>query len=217
MSIASNMIHPTYPKLSKIALICAWVAFGLLAASWGYGLTLLIRTKGSLVQHVREFQGHPIDTHNLASFRYGPTLSASSYLNDFGQQHHPLFLVDEVAKPSIAEKWASAPRDRSPWVEIRWHEPATLERVRLLHPGPIEGKDTNAKMFTIRCIQSNSRRGKNSNQLQSNVSITVYNNAQDDVTENRLHCQNSIGIRIEMKPNRSTDVVRLFEVEAWGQ
>ncbi|HEY5959556.1 MAG TPA: hypothetical protein VIV60_23530 [Polyangiaceae bacterium] len=131
---------------------------------------------------------------------------ASSYSNDAFNQHHPAFLVDGRKNPTNVEKWASRPKDRSPWIELRWRGVHSLSSVVLVHAGSFEAKDLTLHQYTIVCLGEKGETARLG--VESNV---------DNTATHELDCPSAVGIRIELTPNLLGDIVRLYEVEAWGQ
>jgi hypothetical protein len=115
-----------------------------------------------------------------------------------------MFLVDERRSPTLVEKWATAPYDRRPWVEIEWREPRDLERVIIRHAGTREGADLTVRRYVVRCLGSDA------------PSVEVADN-QDAVAVHALRCDGARGVRLELRPNKRDDLVRVFEIEAWGR
>ncbi|HEY0712038.1 MAG TPA: hypothetical protein VGF45_05155, partial [Polyangia bacterium] len=96
----------------------------------------------------------PHEPHNLALFRYGGEVRASSYFKDVGSQHHPLFLIDGRNDSSLKEKWASDRADPSPWVELRWREARALSHVVVVHAGKHEEESLTVRDYTIDCLRA---------------------------------------------------------------
>lgn len=145
---------------------------------------------------------HPAGEHNLASFRHGPTLRVSSFDGiALGGPHHPSFLVDERGKPKQVEKWASAPRDARPWVEISWGGPRALERVVVHHAGAYEAEALTLAGYRLRCLGPSARQ----TQITGNDAPMAIHH---------LACPDAHGIRLEALGD---GVVRLYEIEAWGR
>lgn len=142
---------------------------------------------------------------NLAAWDLGPTVRASSYFRDWAAQHHPAFLVDGRARPEPIEKWASGPRDRHPWVEIEWREPHDLARVVLTHAGRFEPAAYTVRRYGVTCLRPG-----------GGPSIAVRDNVQP-VATHELDCPGARGVRLDFQPNDERDVVRLYEIEAWGR
>jgi hypothetical protein len=188
-----------------------WAARGgravLLAALafWLFGAVLFLRADGTVDYTLPRRELPPVGQQNLASYRYGPRLRASSYFRDAQSHHHPMFLVDERGTPSLIEKWASAQRDRKPWLSISWREARTLERVRIQHAGLFESADLSARRYRLRCLSKEGVSGE---------LLVEHNRA--NVAEHRLACSQVFGLRIDFLQKRAEEIVRVFEVEAWG-
>jgi hypothetical protein len=151
------------------------------------------------------FEPHPSAEHDLALYRYGSQVRASSVF--WPNLHHPGFVVDGYATPSGTEKWASAPDDSSPWIEVRWDKPRHVSRVVLTFSGRIEGMGT-MRDYTLTCLVKGQRTSE----------LVVRGNA-DDTARHELRCDNAEGVRVEFRagPGTANDLVRLYELEAIGQ
>jgi hypothetical protein len=177
----------------------------LVAGFWVSGLVAFASTRGVLSVTLPRRRPDPPERHNLASWDLGPTIRASSYHDDLGTQHHPAFLVDGRAFPDPIEKWASSERDRHPWVEISWREPHDVDRVLVRHAGDREFTEYTARNYRIRCL------------LERGVgpSVDVKDN-RESVASHAIECQRARGVRLDIEPNGPTEIVRVYEVEAWG-
>jgi hypothetical protein len=171
------------------------------------GLLLFVFRAPQLETQLPKRLDHPTSRHNLVAAAYGPSIRASSYHHDVYDQHHPAFLVDRRTQPSTVEKWASRPKDKSPWIELRWHGVHTVESVVLVHAGAFEPTDLTVHKYEIICLRAQGNEVKR---------VTVQNNV-DSTATHTLNCTNAIGVRLELTPNWPGDIVRLYEVEAWGQ
>jgi hypothetical protein len=151
------------------------------------------------------FEPHPSSEHDLAFYRYGSQVRASSVF--WPNLHHPGFVVDGYATPSGTEKWASAPDDSSPWIEVRWDKPRHVSRVVLTFSGRIEGMGT-MRDYTLACLVNGQRASE----------LVVHGNA-DDIARHELGCDNAEGVRVDFRtgPGTENDLVRLYELEAIGQ
>jgi len=178
---------------------------GLVAAGWLLGLLAFVRADGHFQASLPRRRGPLPGTHNLALWDQGPTVRASSYFADWQSPHHPLFLVDGREHPDLVEKWASAEQDRHPWVEILWREPHDLERVVLRHAGSFEAAGMTARTYHLQCLPDTG----------SGPKVDVYSN-DAAVAEHPLACARARGVRIRFDRDGG-DIVRLFEVETWGQ
>ncbi|WP_224364815.1 discoidin domain-containing protein [Hyalangium versicolor] len=148
---------------------------------------------------------HPATEHDLALFRYGSRVRASSAF--WPSLHHPGFVVDGYATPSGTEKWASAPEDASPWVEVLWDKPRHVSRVVLTFSGRLEGGGT-MRDYTLICLS----------QGQGASQFVVHDN-REDIARHEVGCDNAEGVRVEFRVGSGTgnDLVRLYELEAIGQ
>jgi hypothetical protein len=181
-------------------------ALVLLTAAWLFGLICFALADGHIEVTLPRRQAPPDFPHNLSSREYGPTVRASSYFGDWGGHHHPAFLVDGRQRPDLVEKWASGVNDRHPWVEILWREPHDLERVVLHHAGEVEATGLTIRRYTISCLTGSGR----------GPSVDVEEN-QASVATHTLACPQAHGVRVEFVPNDNNDIVRVYELETWGQ
>ncbi len=201
---ARQLAAPVRPGRA-LKLVLRGVA-ALVFAFWLWGALRFLRADGIVDQTLPRRQRPPAGEHNLASYRYGPRLRASSYFRDSEAQHHPMWLVDEQLKPSLIAKWASSERDRKPWLSIAWREPRQLERVRIQHAGAFEQAEFTARSYRLRCLLRDGIGGE----------LIVRGN-RDALTEHRLVCAGALGIRIDFLRKARAEIVRVFEVEAWGR
>jgi hypothetical protein len=182
----------------------AW-ALGLLAGGWLLGLAWFVAADGHFEATLPRQRQEPLGVHNLALWDLGPTVRASSFFGDWTSHHHPLFLVDGRGMSDLVEKWVSAERDRKPWVEIRWGEPHDLERVVIRHAGWLEPPELTAHRYTIRCLGAAGQGAR----------LDIADN-QEAIATHALSCAKTRGIRIEFQ-RQGSDLVRVYEVEAWGR
>jgi len=180
-------------------------ALGLVAAAWLFGLLSFVRADGHFEATLPRRRAEPAGPHNLSAWDMGPTVRASSFFGDWLGHHHPLFLVDGREVSDLVEKWASAERDRHPWIEILWREPHDLERVVLRHAGSRESPSLTARRYTVTCLTASG----------AGPRLDVDAN-QAAVATHPLDCRQVRGIRITFE-REGGDIVRLYEVETWGQ
>jgi hypothetical protein len=173
---------------------------------WLFGAVLFLRADGSVDYTLPRTRRPPEGEHNLASYLYGPRIRASSYFRDSNGHHHPMWLVDEQAAPSITAKWASDRRDVKPWVSIAWREPRKLLRVRIEHAGLHERPQWTARTYKLTCLK---REGVGSQ-------LVVRGN-RASVAEHPLPCEGALGLRVDFLRKPDADVTRVFEVQAWGR
>jgi hypothetical protein len=177
----------------------AW-ALGITAGAWA-----VVAAAGHFEATLPRQRAEPTDLHNLALWDLGPTVRASSYFADWTAHHHPLFVVDGRGPSDIAEKWASGNRDPAPWLEILWREPHDLERVVIKHAGWLEDSGMTAHRYSLRCLGAAGQEPR----------IDITDN-QEAVATHALSCAKARGIHIDFQRN-GDDIVRVFEVEAWGR
>lgn len=201
---ARSLAAPVRP--GRALKLVVRVVAALVFAFWLLGAVLFLRADGVVDQTLPRRQRPPAGEHNLASYRYGPRLRASSYFRDSEAHHHPMWLVDEQQRPSLIAKWASSERDRRPWLSIAWREPRTLERVRIQHAGAFEPAEFTARSYRLRCLQRDG----------IGAELMVRGN-RDAHAEHRLACSDALGVRIDFLRRPRAQIVRVFEVEAWGR
>jgi len=186
-------------------LVLRWLG-ALAFAFWFWGALIFLRADGVVDDTLPRRQRPPAGEHNLASYRYGPRVRASSYFRDSEAHHHPMWLVDEQLKPSLIAKWASSERDRRPWLSIAWREPRQLERVRIQHAGAFERTEFTARSYRLRCL------------LRAGIGTElIVRGNREALAEHRLVCAGALGIRIDFLRKARAEIVRVFEVEAWGR
>jgi hypothetical protein len=184
-------------RVTRIALL-------VVAAGFLVGLFRFIRASGVPTVVLPARGPAPDEPHNLADFRQGPTVRVSSYFRDPLRQHHPLFLVDGRSAPTLLEKWVSADHDRAPWVEITWRQPRTLDRVVIRHAGEYENASLTLSRYTLTCLRADGP-GPKLEVADNHAGLALH----------PLPCQDARGVRLDAHPGK--DVVRIYEIEAWGQ
>jgi hypothetical protein len=177
----------------------------LLSGLWLYGLVSFVAADGHIEIILPRRRSPPAEFHNFSLWDQGPTLRASSFYSDWSSHHHPAFLIDGRASPSLVEKWASAKQDPHPWIEVTWRESHDLARVVLRHAGTVEPSDFTVHRYTIHCLSADGQ----------GPSLDVPSN-KDAVAIHELSCPRARGIHITFKPNSSGEIVRLYELETWG-
>jgi len=178
---------------------------GAAALVWGAALLVFVSAQAPVSVSFPARQQRPADRHDLALFTYGPTVRASSYDHWLDHQHHPAFAVDGFEHPSLAEKWASSPADRAPWLEVSWGRPARVDSVRLWHAGWKEDPRQTAERYSLTCLGGAS----------DGRSLSVEHNVEP-VASHALACEGATGLRLAIEPNGPRKVVRLYEIEVWG-
>jgi hypothetical protein len=119
-------------------------------------------------------------------------------------QHHPLFLIDGRTAPTLLEKWVSAGKDRAPWVEITWREPHNLDRVVIRHAGEYEGAVLTLQNYDLTCMGG-----------AAPASVKITDN-HAPVAVHALPCAGARGVRLDAHV-KDHEIVRLYEIEAWGR
>jgi hypothetical protein len=183
-----------------------------LAAAWLFGLTRFLQAAGRISITLPRQAPSPAEEHNLASWRWGPTVQVSSYHQDPFAHHHPAFLVDERIGPSLLEKWGSDPRDPHPWAEITWRQPRTLSRIVLRHAGEYEADSETLTHYTLTCLRDSGAAGP----LARDTEVRVSDN-KSRIAIHPLPCKDARGVRIDVNLNAPNTMARLYEIEAWGQ
>ena len=173
---------------------------------WLFGLVSFVAADGHIEVVLPRRRTPPAEVHNFSLWDLGPTIRASSFYGDWASLHHPAFLVDGKWPSDKVEKWASAERDRQPWIELLWRESHTLERVVIRHAGAVEDAGLTANHYTLRCLTASGQ----------GPSLEVVSNL-DAVATHDLACAQARGVRIEFEPKDSKDIIRIFEVETWGR
>jgi hypothetical protein len=179
-----------------------------LLAVFAAALYCFVRAEGVVDLALPRTQAlEPKGVHNLVALQLGPSVRASSYWSRLQAQHHPAYLVDGVRAPTLAEKWASTPTDRAPWIELVFSHPAQLTRVDITHAGFVEEPKYTARNYSIRCLTAGHDGRK----------IAIRNNLASK-RSHPLACDRALGIRLELDPTDLPEhVVRVYEVEAFGQ
>jgi hypothetical protein len=184
----------------------------LFAAAWLFGLVHFLRAPGVVAVTLPVQAEEPAEEHNLASWRWGPTVRVSSYHQDPFAQHHPAFLVDERVGPSLLEKWATTPEDAHPWAEILWRAPHAVTRVVLRHAGEYESDGFTMQKYTVTCLLD-AGPGRD---LARGPQFVVNDN-EAKIAVHPLACAGARGLRLDTQPRAPNTPVRLYEIEVWGQ
>jgi hypothetical protein len=198
--------HTTHPFMGlnlKRGLTASVLLVGI---AWSYGAAAFLVADGSLTWSMPMREPHPARLHNLASYRFGPTLRASSYHRDEVSHHHPAFLIDGRAEPTLVEKWCSGSGDEAPWIEVAWNGPRRLSEVKIWHAGFRESAGDTIRRYRLSCISA--RQPARALQITSNT-VPIATHA--------LACSEASGVRIDWTPNVRGQRVRVYEIEAWGQ
>jgi hypothetical protein len=180
----------------------------LVAGAWLFGLVRFVLASGEFEARLPRRMAPPPGEHNLAAQQYGPLVRASSFNRNPIGYHHPWFLVDGRDHPQLLEKWGTAANDRAPWVEVRWREPRTLDRVVIRHAGDVEGDHVTVRAYTLTCLRAPDG--------APGPALQVHDN-RAKVATHPLACPDAIGVRFATRLPASMDILRLYELEAWGQ
>jgi hypothetical protein len=190
-----------YPRARRALM---WAAI-LLGALWCFGFTRFLLADGGVQQTLPRLEAPPSGAHNVAAYRFGPRVRASSYHRDARSSHHPSFTVDERERPTLTEKWVSAFNDQEPWLEVHFREPRTVERVRMRLAGVVEGAALNMQRYRLRCLGG-----------VASAEVVVTGNSASEV-EHAFSCRDATGVRAEFTLGRRDDRARVFELEVWGR
>lgn len=197
----SSREHAASSLLARSSLVLC----GSLLLAWLVGASLFLQADGSLTWTMPRTREPPLGEHNLAHYAFGPTLRASSFVRDAMRHYHPAFLVDGRRGPSVVEKWASLPSDLSPWLELRWREPRSLARVVITHGASHGG--ARKKRYRLRCLRDE--------QPAPSLEAREF---PSQVASHTLSCERARGLRIDwLREPDDDDLVRVYEVEAWGR
>lgn len=202
MSLARALlrIHPA--ALHPLLLIVGLAA----SVSWLVGVALFAAADGSLSYSLPSLSAQPASEHNLASYRFGPTVRSSSFHRDPISHHHPAFLVDGRLHPTKLEKWSSASSDAGPWVELLWREERQLTRVVIHHAGSREDDALTVRDYTVSCLCA----------APPCTQLRIRSNVQA-VARHTLPCARATGLRIDWLVYKAREQVRIYEIEALGR
>lgn len=178
----------------------------LLAGAWSYGAMAFLAADGSLTWSLPARGSPPKQAHNLASYRFGPTLRASSFHRDYESHHHPAFLVDGRADPTSVEKWCSGNLDSKPWVELSWPEPRQLTKVTIWLAGSRESPVRTPRRYRLSCLSA--RRPAPTLAVTSNEST---------IATHVFACAEARGLRVDWSLDEPDEHACVYEIEAWGQ
>jgi hypothetical protein len=188
---------------AKRALVFCMVLVGV---AWSYGAAAFLAADGSLTWTLPRQESPPEQAHNLAWFRFGPTLRASSFHRHDAAHHHPAFLIDGRAAPTLVEKWCSGILDKAPWIEISWGEPRQLSEVKIWHAGFREAAEHTLRRYRLGCLSAQ--------EPAPSLQVTSNTNA---IATHALPCRGARGLRIDWTPNVPGERARVYEVEVWGK
>jgi hypothetical protein len=181
------------------------VAVAVVAVLWGVGFVRFLTAPRAVTIALPVLSPHPPGEHDVAAARFGPTVRVSSYLADVYNQHHPAFLVDERQSPTRVEKWASDVGDRAPWVEIRWRGAHDVSRVVIDHAGAFEDHGMTSRAYSITCLTA----------AGTGPALAVHDNTAQ-VATHPIDCRAAVGLRVDFAIG-DNDVVRVYEIAAWGR
>ena len=137
---------------------------------------------------------------NLAHFTEGPTVRASSVL--WAARHHPGYLVDGWQHPVLLAKWVSAPGDAAPWAEVQFDRAREVDEVALELASAHERLPPEPR-YRIECFAGAT--------LVASLPVEANSAARP---RHALRCPATDRVRVTFAP---ADMVRLYELEAWGK
>jgi hypothetical protein len=175
-------------------------------AAWTWGAVRFLMADASVTFVLPKLDDPPSAEHNLASFRLGPRLRASSYHRAASPHHQPAFLIDGNQSPTLVDKWTSAVRDREPWVEVAWPEIHAVSQVRIHHAGRYESPAFTVRNYRIACLP----------EQDGNGSLTIRDN-RAAIAIHALRCDRAQALRIDWMLEGNNDVARIYELEIWGR
>lgn len=173
-----------------------------LLAPFLYGAAGVLSADGSVTFTLPRVATPPSGTHNLVSYRYGPTLRASSFHRHPSSYRSPILLLD--GEGIHGSPWASSGRDRAPWVEIEWREPRSVSAVRIDRGGSARGGAAELPGFELRCLPPGSP--------QSSVRVGPGSLRE----AHPLTCKQARGLRIDWHLG-AKDRAWAYEIEVWGR
>ncbi|MBI5490682.1 MAG: hypothetical protein HY905_25330 [Deltaproteobacteria bacterium] len=148
---------------------------------------------------------------NFAALSGGAVLRVSSF--DWFHSHHPLYAIDEQAKPDKTEKWATVQKDRAPWIEIELAVRVDVDEIDLVLAGAFEAKEFTNRDFVVRCLRDQGAG-------ETVVAKREVSGNEDPRPKVPLACPGTNRVRIEflVEPiGKSRDVARVYEVSVWGK
>ncbi|MEM7134991.1 MAG: discoidin domain-containing protein [Myxococcota bacterium] len=132
----------------------------------------------------------------------GAKVVASSF--DVAHGHDPLFASDGFKPRDPLQKWASSPSDPRPWIELRFAEPVTFSRIRVVHAGHVEPDGHTMRDYRLSCAGP----------TQAEVARAVHGNTKA-VAEHELDCHDVDRVRIDFQPESEAprNIARVYEIE----
>jgi hypothetical protein len=143
----------------------------------------------------------PLLFKNHASVYNGAIVRAGAW--DVEAIHHPMYLIDEEAKPSEQEMW-STNEARNAWVEIRWRERKHIHET-VIDYASIPAFSGVPQRYLIECIDGS----RSTFQLH----VTQNNDAQ---ATHPLDCD-ATGIRLRFAMDNPLHRIAIYEIQAWGE
>lgn len=195
--------------MTTTALAAVWkrpwlLALGAVVLAFSDGAATFLAADASVRYTLPRRAKPPDGEYNLATYQWGPTLRASSYHRDPASHLLPVYLVDGNPAPGPLGLWASAARDRKPWVEISWREPRTVSRVRIESarrggaPGPT------ASSYALRCLPPRPEQ----------PTLSIHDAPLS--AQHALNCQQALAVRIDWEPSTHA-IARVYEIEVRGR
>ena len=152
---------------------------------------------------------------NWASYHKGARVRVSSW--DPFRSHHPLFAIDEMAKPTREAKWQSEAFDRSPWIEVLFLKPVDVREIQLDFAGVVEPAKNNLQDYRIHCFDDTGDIPPR--ETASEPRLIVTGNSKSRAVH-PVDCPQTTRLRVafDVAPlHRNRDRVRLYELRALGE
>jgi len=156
-----------------------------------------------LIPNVEEVGAAPDARVNWAEVWRGGRVRASGW--DWFRSHHPLYLIDAESHPTSVEKWATRAEDPFPWVEVLLEQPRDIDEIVLYHAGWRESPAYTNDRYVIRCFRGD--------EMVDELGVT---DNTESVARYSLTCPDTDRIWVWFDCTGPVDVVRLYEIEAWG-
>ncbi len=157
---------------------------------------------------VRFARSAPADglRRDLAHFKEGPIVRASSVFAF--ARHHPGYVVDGQERPTLLEKWVSAPGDLAPFIEVQLDRARQIDEVALELAGAHEDQDFTMRRYRLECFAG----------AQLIARLQIDANAQPR-PGHALRCPSSDRVRVTFaaEPDTPRDVARVYELLVLGQ
>jgi hypothetical protein len=182
------MEHAAVRKLVRAAIVA--VPIVILVAAEARFITRQAISETRFPRSVPDPEGR----HDLAIFRYGTTVRASSV--SWAGRHHPAYVVDGV--PGGGERWIASDKDTAPWIEIAFDKPRAVDEVVLVQGGvPL-------RRFDVACFTGANR--------VDGVSLTGNTEGR---SRHPLKCHGADRVRVTFFVKKG-EAAQVHELEVWG-